>query len=207
MSCRRFPLALSASLLAGAIAFAGSAFAADKPAAKKDAAAEMGGMEMPKAGPEHAALMKMVGKWNGTVKMTMAPGSEPMVMPCVEDVTSICNGMFIETVSKGTGPMPFEGHGVTGYDQGKKKYTGFWCDSWGTGMMMYEGTMDAKGTMTCSSSMTDPTGMVQNFMMQDAMSDNNTRMMKMWMGKDMSGPPMMEITYTRVMGGTESAHK
>ncbi len=217
MCSSRIPVALSAALFAGAFAFASYASAGDHPAAKagsehpagKTAEHPGGGMDMPmpKSGPEHTHLMKCVGKWNATVKMMMAPGSDPMVMQGVEDVTSICNGMFIETVHKGAGPMPFEGHGITGYDQGKKKYTGVWVDSWGTGMMVSEGTSDAKGVMTCTATMADPTGKAKTCMMQESMPDNNTRIMKMWEGTDMSVPPMMEITYVRAMSGTESAHK
>ena len=221
--------ALLAALLAAAFAFTASARADEHPAGKAapasgkaehpkaktetkliaDPAASGMGMPMPSAGPEHAVLQKSAGKWNASIKMMGMPGGEPMMMQGTEDVTSVCNGMFIEVLHKGTdAKMPFEGHGLEGYDQVKKMYTGTWCDSWGTGMMTYEGTADAKGVLTYTCTMANPeSGKVENCKMQCSMPDNNTRTMKMWKGTDMTAPPMMEITYTRAGTGTEAARK
>src|SRR5262249_23031736 len=43
----------------------------------------------------------------------------------------------------------FQGHGVTGYDTQKKKYTGVWVDGMSTALGLLEGTYDpAKKTLT-----------------------------------------------------------
>lgn len=41
--------------------------------------------------------------------------------------------------------MPMNGIGITGYDNLKKKYVGFWIDNMGTGMYTMEGEMDKEG--------------------------------------------------------------
>ena len=40
---------------------------------------------------------------------------------------------------------PFEGFGMLGYDNMKKKYISMWVDNMGTGMMTSEGTADGSG--------------------------------------------------------------
>jgi hypothetical protein len=191
--------------LAGPFAFASSA-AADHHEMKADAAhaghehdMQEGGMVGATPGPEHAHLQKMVGKWKATNKMMMGEGAAPMVCEGTEDVMSICNGMFISTTYKSGAPMPFEGHGVEGYDTHKKKYVGTWVDTMGSAVYSYEGTMDAKGVMTYTMTGPDPaTGQPTTSTMVCEMKDNNTRTMKMFMGTDTKAAPMMEITYTRM---------
>ena len=65
----------------------------------------------------------------GTATRTMALGGRVLV----EDVKSTMMG------------MPFTGHGMMGYDNVTGKYWSTWMDSMSTGMMMSEGTCDAKG--------------------------------------------------------------
>lgn len=186
--------------LAGPFALATSAKADDK---KADAHAghEHAGHEMAAAmpGPEHAHLQKMVGKWKASNKMMMGEGAAPMVSEGTEEIMSICNGMFISTAYKSGAPMPFEGHGIEGFDTMKKRYVGTWVDSMGSGVYSYEGSMDAKGVMTYTMVGPDPaTGKSMTSTMVCEMKDNNTRTMKMFMGTDTKASPMMEITYTRM---------
>src|SRR6185503_17588298 len=83
--------------------------------------------EMPevKPGPEHAFLAKDAGTWDATItdKNTgvVSKGTEVRRMVgglwLIGDFTSEMNG------------QPFVGHGITGFDQDKKKYVGAWVDS------------------------------------------------------------------------------
>ncbi len=43
------------------------------------------------------------------------------------------------------GPMPFQGLGLTGYDNSAKKYIGFWVDSMTTSFSTSTGEIDAAG--------------------------------------------------------------
>ncbi len=52
---------------------------------------------------------------------------------------------------------PFQGVGITGYDNFKKKYVSFWIDNMGTGMLTSEGGADAEAKMiTFQGKMDDP---------------------------------------------------
>jgi Protein of unknown function (DUF1579) len=88
----------------------------------------------PSAG--HARLMPMVGTWRATTTFTMAPGDAPQVSSGTSVHRMVLGGRFLEQVYKGTSMgMPFEGIGLTGYDNAQQKYVGAWMDSFGTGVM------------------------------------------------------------------------
>jgi hypothetical protein len=154
-----------------------------------------------KPGAEHKVLEGLVGKWTAHVKMWMDPAAPPMESDGSAEVKSIMGGRYIQEDHKGTAMgAPFEGLGVSGYDNLKKKYVGSWVDNMGTGVMMSEGTYDAaKKTLTCASQCPDPTmtkyvasRMVTTFV------DENSHKLEMF-GPDKSGKEFrcMEITYTR----------
>lgn len=198
--CRRAAMTV---LTMAALGVAVSAQAADDKAAKKDEHAghehDAASMQPPTLAPEHAVFQQLAGKWKAVNKMMMGPGTEPMITEGIEEVTVICNGLFIKTMFKSGAPMPFEGHGIEGYDLHKKKYTGTWVDSMGSAVYSYEGTRDAKGVFTSVMSGPDPmTGKPWTSTMVCDSKDANTRTMKMYMGTDTSVGPMMEITYTRM---------
>ncbi len=52
--------------------------------------------------------------------------------------------------------MPFTGHGMHGYDNVTGKHWSTWNDSMSTGLMVSEGTCDAKGACTFTGSWNDP---------------------------------------------------
>src|SRR5688572_22345497 len=118
--------------------FATHAFAQSKkqPAtdAKKGPSPEMQKMmdEMEKAatpGPEHKWLTEMAGSWSTSSKFWMEPGKPPRESQGSEEIKPILGGRFIE--ARFTGMMmgkPFEGFGVSGYDNTKKKFVMIWMD-------------------------------------------------------------------------------
>ena len=54
--------------------------------------------------------------------------------------------------------QPFEGRGLTGYDNVQKKYVGTWLDTMGTGMMTSVGSVDETGMkFAFDAAMWDPT--------------------------------------------------
>jgi hypothetical protein len=124
----------------------------DKPkaGAKPEAAPQMPEV---KPGPEHAMLAKDAGTWDATVTDYMS--GKPAVSKGV-DVRRMVGALWevVDTTSE-MGGKPFFGHGITGYDQDKKKFVGTWVDSMGTAISPWEGTYDAAtkkltGTMTMS---------------------------------------------------------
>ncbi|HUR27124.1 MAG TPA: DUF1579 domain-containing protein [Planctomycetota bacterium] len=147
-------------------------------------------MEMPKPGPEHEMIAHSVGTWDATMTDYMSGGT---VSKGVSTRKMTGGGFWL--VEDYTGQMAggvFSGHGVTGYDQAKKKYVGMWVDSMSSAMMTTESTYDA-GThkLTAEGMMPMGTEMVPiTLVSQDV--DDDTQVFTMSMaGED--GKPMVAI--------------
>ncbi len=127
------------------VAFAGAAFAQDKPAAPAMGGPEMEAMmKAMSPGEPHKHLAKMAGDWTFTSKMWMAPGQPPMESGGTMHAETILGGRYIQAVWKGDMMgMPFEGRATEGYDNLAKKYVSTWVDNMGTGIMYSTGTCDA----------------------------------------------------------------
>jgi hypothetical protein len=114
--------------------------------------------EIATPGPQHKGLEGFVGEWEVASKWWMAPGAPPMESKGTSKVHSILGGRYVQ--EEHTGEMmgkPFNGIGITGYDNFKKKYVSFWIDDAGTGMYTSEGTADAAGKVfTFVGKMDDP---------------------------------------------------
>jgi hypothetical protein len=96
--------------------------------------------------------------------------------------------------------MPFEGLGIHGYDNIKKKYTYAWIDNMGTMIMLGEGTADESGTITYFSEMLGPDGMAMNIKSVSSNPSQDKNIYEMFMENPMqedSWLPMMEIVATR----------
>jgi hypothetical protein len=94
-------------------------------------------------GPEHKVLENKVGRWTAQVKAWSEPGKEPQTSTGTSDVKWIFDGRFIEDNVTGTFMgQPFQGKGICGYDNIKKKYVSSWVDNMGTGVYYHEGTWD-----------------------------------------------------------------
>jgi hypothetical protein len=145
----------------------------------------------PKPGPEMDVLQKMVGTWDCTVKGAGMPDSKG-----VATYKMACNGMWVVSEFKSEmGGMPFEGKGIDGYDQMKKKYVGVWVDSMSSTPMVSEGTYDAdKKTMTMNGEMPAEGKMVKTKMVTET-KDDDTVVLSMYPGG--ADAAMMTITYSR----------
>src|SRR4029077_14802211 len=92
--------------------------------------------EASKPGSEHAQLQPLAGSWTYTCKCWMEPGKPPMEMNGTTERQWILGGRFLEEKVAGTGfdgKPGFEGLGLLGYDNGRKKYTSTWACNVGTG--------------------------------------------------------------------------
>src|SRR5262245_6595500 len=153
-------------ILAGAL-FAISAISEDKPGAA-DKKAQAGGLnvdemmkkaeELGKPGPAHKALESLAGEWNIEGRCWMAPDGPPMVNKGTAKVRWILDGRFLQEDFNGEFMgKQFQGIGITGYDNMKKKYVGSWIDSMSTGVFSSEGTADTDGKVfTFQGKMDDP---------------------------------------------------
>jgi hypothetical protein len=105
-------------------------------------------------GPAHKVLDGAVGSWTTHMKYSMTPGGPMQESDGTSDIEWVMGGRYIHESAHGSAMgHPFEGAGVFGFDNIKKKYVGGWIDNMGTGLMTSEGTYDAsKKALTYMSS-------------------------------------------------------
>lgn len=107
-------------------------------------------------GAAHAKLEPLVGEWETTTKMWWGgPNSEASESHGSAKNEWILGKRFVlsqyQSEMKLPGPdgkevsMPFEGVGVTGYDNYRKMYTSGWIDSMGTAMSISKGSVGPAG--------------------------------------------------------------
>ncbi len=93
-------------------------------------------------GKMHEQMNKGAGTWRGDQTMWMGPGTEPMKTQCTSTVIPMMDGRFTKCEVSGEMPGmgPFNGFGLTGYDNVQQKFVGTWVDNCGTGI--WNGTAD-----------------------------------------------------------------
>jgi hypothetical protein len=148
----------------------------------------------------HKMLAKDDGEWNEEITMWMAPGAPPTKSTATVTNKMIMGGRYQE--SKHTGNfmgMPFEGYGITGYDNAKKVFVYSWVDNMGTGIMVMEGKWDEKSkSIHFTGKATDPSTM-KDTPVREVFTwiDNNKQKMEMYMTQGGKEYKSMEILLTR----------
>ncbi len=159
--------------------------------------------KMAAPGPNHERLKKMAGEWNLTVKWTMDPSQPMQETKSTSTVTTLMDGRYCQEQSAGEMMgKPFQGMGLTGYDNVLKKYVGVWIDNMGTGIMSSQGTPDASGNViNWTGESSDPaTGKMSRSRGVTRWLDDNHHVFEMYMkGPDGKEFKTMEITYERKM--------
>jgi hypothetical protein len=111
-------------------------------------------------GAGHKLLEPLAGEWNVESRTWMAgPEVAPTASKGTTKVQWILGGRYLkEEFSGEMMQQPFQGVGITAYDNFKKKYVSTWIDTMGTGIFTCEGTADDSGkTITLVGKMDDPT--------------------------------------------------
>jgi len=192
------------ALIAIALFVCTAAFAADAP--PKMTAEQQAMMEkMTKAatpGPQHEMLKKMAGEWNAKVTSQMDPSQPAQVEQSTSTLTMLMDGRYCQEVASGSMMgQPFNGMGLTGYDNVLGKFVSTWVDNMGTGIMTSQGTLDSSGkVITWMGSMSDPmTGKVSHSRMVTTIVDDDHHTFEMY-GTPPGGKKevkMMTIEYSR----------
>lgn len=109
-------------------------------------------------GPQHQQLASSAGTWNFTGKFWMGGPDKPPTEATGTAERSVIHGgrALVENVKSSMFGQPFEGHGMTGYDNVAQKYWTTWTDNMSTGVMIGYGTCDATGTCTFTNEHYDP---------------------------------------------------
>lgn len=148
----------------------------------------------------HKVLNPLVGTWSHVVKWWMTPGSQPETSKGTSETKWMMGGRFLRHTAAGMSMgQPFEGMGLTGFDNGRQTYQTIWMDNMGTGMMIGEGTYDpGKKTLTDHGRFTDPMVGQRSYRGVLTFMDDNHYRYEMY-GADENGKEfrMLEILYTR----------
>jgi hypothetical protein len=119
-------------------------------------------------GENHKHLEHFVGSWDLTMKMWMGgPESKPTVSKGTAETKWVLGKRYVQESLKAEMKMPgadgkemampFEGLGLTGYDNFKKIYVGTWADDMGTQLLTLRGNYDsAKKTLAMYGEMDEP---------------------------------------------------
>ena len=152
-------------------------------------------------GAQHEWLASMAGNYTLKIKSWNEPGGPAMEEAGTATRKMMLDGRVIaEDVNSTMMGTPFTGHGLMGFDNVTGKYWSTWTDSMSTGIMVNEGSCDAKKTCTFTGSWNDPIkkGPVKARMITRWTSPT-TQVFEMYgPGKDGKEMKMMEITYTKV---------
>ncbi len=191
----------AAVFLAGALLLVcGPARAGEKDKKAKVDADMEAWMKAASPGPEHKRLDALVGSWEGTVTMWMDPSKPPTESKCTAERKWVLGGRFLHEEVKGEFMgMPFQGVGLTGYDNTQKKYTAMWVDNLTTSISTSLGTADESGNvLTFTKEDVDPVSgkKVKGRDVVNLAPDKNT--MEMYKeGPDGKEMKVMEIIFTR----------
>jgi hypothetical protein len=150
----------------------------------------------------HKHLEKMVGKWSTTTKMWMDPAAPAMESKGSAEYNMGLGGRWI--MMKYTGDMmgqPFEGTGMTGYDNFKKQYVSSWTDNMSTAMMLSTGTANADGSeFSLAGTMDDCMTGEKNMKFREVIRIAGPNAFTLEMYNTVKGKEMkvMEIAHTRM---------
>jgi hypothetical protein len=151
-------------------------------------------------GAPHQMLAAADGEWEANVSMWMDPDSPPNTSTGTAVNKMIHGGRYqYSTFTGNMMGMPFEGIGITGYDNAEKVYVSTWIDNMGTGMMMMKGTWDeASKTIHFKGKMVDPqSGKEEDVRETFKLVDSKTQFMEMFGTKDGKEIKWMEITFKK----------
>lgn len=151
-------------------------------------------------GPQHEMMRRMTGDFDLTVTMYMEPGADPEVSKATATRRMILGGRYLEETVEGTAMgEPFEGRGLTGYNNVTGKWWGTWVDNMSTGLMTSEGDWDEeKGTGTFWARASNPlTGETEKSRTVVRRLEGGDEVMETYMVTPHGEVKSMEILYQR----------
>jgi hypothetical protein len=151
-------------------------------------------------GAPHKLLAGMAGIWHTRTKSWMEPGQPPMESTGTCEQKTLLGGRYLQQEFAGNMMgAPFNGIGVTGFDNHKKRYVSTWMDSMSTGIFYFEGPAGADGrSFTQQCLYDDPVKGPVKWRSVTKIVDDDTHLFEMYItDKSDKEQKMMEITYTR----------
>lgn len=195
----RKPWIVFAFVAAGACGwFARSASSEDAPAAPACTPEQQAAMEaLAQPGEMHTWLGSHVGTYDLDIK-TMDAEGKPATAKATATIAMVLGGRFQEQRLSGTFMgKPYEGYGLTGYDNAKKEFVNYWFDTMGTAPSVARGARSADGKSLAMAGTWDmPTGPMP-FKQVVEVTGEKTMTFKMTATMGGAEMTMMEATYTR----------
>lgn len=150
-------------------------------------------------GPPHAEFKKLEGNWKTKSTMFEDP-TNPQVSEGTAEFRVILGGRYLQQLFHGEfAGQKFEGMGLQGYDNAKKKFVSSWIDTMGTGILNTEGVIDEKTqTMTETGEMATPIGAMKMRMITKYDSDDQFTLTMFTTIPNVGEMKTMEIVYTRM---------
>ena len=167
----------------------------------------MARMQAGKTNENHERLDYMVGDWKCSVKMWEL-GQPPMETSGTCKNEWVLQKHYVRTVYQGNFMgMPFEGAGITGYDNITKRYFSTWTDTMSTGVMIEYGQYDeTTKTYTYTGEFDSPMGEKMSSRSEIRVLSKDKHILTMHHGKDATSlTKVMEITYERQSDGETTA--
>ncbi|MBI3725213.1 DUF1579 domain-containing protein [bacterium] len=111
-------------------------------------------LKLASPGPFHEKLKPLAGTFEATTKFWAAPGAAPTEAHGTSVHKLILGGRYLQQdyEAKSGDVVTMAGHGLMGYDNVKKKFTGVWVDTLSTSVMSSLGTCDESGKVITSTS-------------------------------------------------------
>lgn len=152
-----------------------------------------------KPGEHHRKLDALIGTW-ATKSTFYCDPKGPQETTGVAVNTWTLGGRFVEQRFFGAMPgtnLPFEGIGMTGFDNVTGKFIGSWIDTMSTGLMTLQGGVEGR-TLTLRGEFAAPGGAVMKFRMVHEFTSQDRHLCTMFMAMgDQPETKSMEIVYTR----------
>ena len=163
-------------------------------------------------GKMQQVLAADAGVWKGDSTMWMYPGAEPVSTQVRCIVRVIMDGRYTQSryIGEIPGMGPYNGLGLSGYDNVAKKFTCTWIDNHSTGMMTGEGKLSKDGkTLTWIYTYNCPINNKPATMRQIETTDGDSKKIEMFGADPKSGKEikMMSIELTRAKAATEGKTK
>jgi len=151
-------------------------------------------------GAVHQMMAKSAGDWTGKATFWMQPGAPPTTADVAAKQEMILGGRYLKSVNTGNMMgMPFEGVGITAYDNAKKVFIESWIDNMGTCIMTLEGKWDDQTkSITFTGKTVDPTtGKDMPVKQVVKFVDDNNQVIQMFQQANGKEFKSMEIISTR----------
>ncbi|MBW8881585.1 MAG: DUF1579 family protein [Asticcacaulis sp.] len=91
---------------------------------------------------EHARLARLAGLWNVKQSLWLKPGEPPQMDTGTAEFTTVLGGRALQQDLRIDSSTPFQGMGVTGYDDATRTYFTSWMDVNFTGLLVLRGDRD-----------------------------------------------------------------